>query len=252
MQQDPLISVITISLNSAAFIQAAMDSVSQQDYDAIEYLVIDGGSTDGTAAIIEKNRELIDYHVIEPDNGLYHAMNKGIAQACGDVLFFLNSDDRFADASVVSDVAAIFRESNNIDFVYGNAMLEYPDRRVAWVPPPRISRRHLASGTICHQAIFARKRLLDLTGGFSEDYRIVGDYAWLLELAHDHEIESRYLDRDIAIIGTEGLSRSTVWEAERIEAMKKYYSPREIWCWRILPRTVKTLIRKVRAWYQRG
>jgi glycosyltransferase involved in cell wall biosynthesis len=241
MKKDPLISIITVSLNSEKYIQEAIASVASQAYSKIEYLVIDGGSNDATLEIIKRNIKHISYHISEPDNGLYQAMNKGIAKATGDVLFFLNSDDKFVDSDVLSDVAAEFQTEEDLDLIYGNALLERPGGRQRWIPYPRLSRRHLATGTICHQAIFASKHLMDLTGGFSEDYRIVSDYAWLLGLAHTDGIKSKYLDRDITIMSTDGLSHTTVWEQERIEAMRKYYTPTEIFIWRKLPRIFNSL-----------
>ncbi len=240
MKQDPLISVITVSLNSEKHIEAAIGSVASQSYPHVEYLVIDGGSSDATLDIIKRNEKHISYYVSESDNGLYHAMNNGIVRATGDVLFFLNSDDRFADSEVLSDVAEEFKDPDDPHLVYGNALLEYQDACIPWIPHNRLSRRHLATGTICHQAIFASKDLMDLTGGFSEDYRIVSDYAWLLKLVHTNGIRSKYINRDIAIMSTDGLSHTTAWEEERIEAMRKYYTPAEIFFWRKLPRMIKS------------
>lgn len=241
MKQDPLFSIITVALNSEKHIEAAIESVAIQDYPHVEYLIIDGGSSDATLDIIKRNKSHISYYISEPDNGLYHAMNKGISRATGDVLFFLNSDDRFVDSQVLSDVAGQLRGADAPQLIYGNALLESQGGLVRWIQPSRLSRRRLATGTICHQAIFASKELMDLTGGFSEDYRIVSDYAWLLELVHTNGISSKYIDRDIAIMGTDGLSRTTKWEEERLHAMKKYYTPTEIFLWRRLPRLFKPL-----------
>ena len=242
MKQEPKFSIITVSLNSEKHMEATIASVASQSYPFVEYLVIDGGSVDGTLDIIKRYEQHISYFVSEPDDGLYYAMNKGILNATGDVLFFLNSDDRFVDNEVLSDVAKVFRNADGLDLVYGNALLEYNNSFEKWIPYHKLSRRRLATGTICHQALFATKQLMEQTGGgFSLDYRIVSDYAWLLEVAHTEGIKSRYIDRDIAIMSTEGLSRTTRWEEERIAAMQKYYSPAEIFLWRKLPKMLKSM-----------
>jgi glycosyltransferase involved in cell wall biosynthesis len=246
MNKDPLITVITVSLNSEKNIAATIDSVAKQSYPHVEYIIIDGGSVDGTLDIIKRNERHISFYISEPDDGLYHAMNKGILKATGDVLIFLNSDDRFADSEVLSDVSKTFVDFDMPHLVYGNAWIEFRESSKQWIPPHNLSRMRLAIGTICHQAIFARKDLFDLTGGFSEDYKIVSDYEWLLKVVHTDGIRSKYIDRDISIMSTDGLSHTTKWEDERIEVMSKYYSPAEIFLWRKLTKIIKSMLRLIR------
>jgi glycosyltransferase involved in cell wall biosynthesis len=113
------ITVITVSYNSSATIRDTIESVLSQTYSGIEYIVIDGGSNDGTMDIIMEYRDSIDFLVSEPDDGIYYAMNKGLSLATGNVVGFLNSDDVFATRDTISLIASAF-DNNEIDAVYGD------------------------------------------------------------------------------------------------------------------------------------
>lgn len=176
------VSVITVCYNSAATIRAALESVRVQTHPAIDYVVIDGGSTDGTLEALAEYRDSIAYSISERDHGIYDAMNKGVACARGDVVYFLNADDRFADETVVEDIARVF-EQGKVDLVYGDV------RCIAdgggYVKTHRhIDRRNLRFERICHQAVFARRGLYARFGGFDRDYRICADHEWLLRIFH--------------------------------------------------------------------
>lgn len=229
------ISVITICLNAAEHIEQAIESVEAQTYHHIEYLVIDGGSTDGTLGVVERHEKRVDYLVSEPDGGLYNAMNKGIQAATGEVLFFLNADDRFCDAEVVGDLMSAFREDPELEVVYGNALHDLPGGYRRWVQCSELTRRSLAKQTISHQTIFSRRRVFEKTGGFNENYRVVSDLEWLIKLSIKGVV-SRHVDRDVSIVGVDGRSWVTAWEDERLRMMRRYYSAFEIFCWRTLPK----------------
>jgi len=111
------ISIITVCFNSEATIRDTIESVLTQDYADLEYIIIDGASTDGTLEIIDEYRDRIATVVSEPDTGIYDAMNKGIAKATGDVVGILNSDDFYVDTSVVATVVAGF-EQKKVDSVF--------------------------------------------------------------------------------------------------------------------------------------
>ena len=113
------ISVITVCYNEAATIEKTLESIFNQTYQNIEFIVIDGGSTDGTLDIIEKYKDKIAYFVSEPDEGIYNAMNKGIKASSGEVLYFLNANDTLYSDDVLETVVSVF-EKGNYDFVYGN------------------------------------------------------------------------------------------------------------------------------------
>lgn len=236
-------SIITVCFNSSTYIEKAIQSVLNQTYQNVEYVVVDGASTDGTVEIINRYADDIDAFISESDTGLYNAMNKGIAKATGDILFFLNSDDQFCDENVIADVAEDFVEKPDLEIVYGNVLMDSARGLSRWVQMQEITRKKLAGITINHQSIFTRKEIFEMTNGFSEKYKVVSDYDWLMKLVHS-DIKFRHIDRDIVIFSVTGLSHTSEWEDERIIAMKSYYSDLEIFMWRRLPRIIR--LRKIK------
>ena len=115
------VSVITVVYNNVEFIQKAITSLISQDYDNIEYILIDGGSTDGTCDIVKENIKFIDYFISETDTGIYDALNKGIMQSTGDVISILHSDDVFYDESVISDIVR-HMDRVNAEFCFSNML----------------------------------------------------------------------------------------------------------------------------------
>jgi glycosyltransferase involved in cell wall biosynthesis len=244
------ISIITASLNAAPHIESAIESVAGQSYPRIEHVIIDGGSTDGTLQIIERHRDSVGYLVSEPDSGIYNAMNKGIKAASGDILFFLNADDRLCDDRVVADVMSVFNASPELEVVYGNLLWDLSGKMVRKRQPSSITRASLAGATILHQTVFAKRHVFEATGGFSEEYKVVSDYDWMMKVFIRDRCKYRYYDRDIAVMGTRGLSwTSTDWERERIQAMRAYFTTWEILRYRVWPRRMqraKKVLRRVR------
>jgi glycosyltransferase involved in cell wall biosynthesis len=230
------VSVITATFNTVDCIRGVLESVKSQAYPGIEHVIIDGGSTDGTLEIIRGYSDQLGYVVSEPDRGIYHAMNKGLAAATGDILFFLNADDRFFDNRVVEDVVTLFEQKPDLEIVYGNLMWDVAGTWVQRKQPVTITREFLASTTILHQTVFARKQVFETTGGFSEEYKIVSDYDWMLKVFVRDRRNYFYYDRDIAIMRTGGRSWTTKWEGERVSAMRKYFAPYEILKYRTWPR----------------
>ena len=114
------ISIITVSYNSANTIETTFKSILKQSYSDIEYIVVDGGSTDNTLKIAKKYNEIITTLVSEQDNGLYDAMNKGIKLATGDIIGLINSDDLFCDSDALTKVVKVFETNKNLDSVYAD------------------------------------------------------------------------------------------------------------------------------------
>lgn len=127
IKNKPLISIITVVYNGKEYIEETIQSVISQSYDNVEYIIIDGESTDGTASIIKKYEDKIDYWRSEKDNGIYDAMNKGIDFVSGDWINFMNAGDKFYNNDVLKDV---FGQANfeKIDIIYGNNQVVYPNR----------------------------------------------------------------------------------------------------------------------------
>lgn len=171
------LSIITINYNNVAGLQKTIDSVISQSFKDCEWIVIDGGSSDGSRELIEQNAEHFSYWVSEHDHGVYHAMNKGIAKAQGDYLCFLNSGDVYADAHVLERV---FDYPLCQDLVFGDWYLQYTDHQVLVSEPEALSLHRLLFWSICHQAMFIKSELLKQKG-YDESYRIISDWKRWLE-----------------------------------------------------------------------
>jgi glycosyltransferase involved in cell wall biosynthesis len=229
------ISIVTVVLNAVRTIERCVSSVLSQTYDDIEYLVVDGGSTDGTLEVLGKYRDHIDYFVSESDRGLYDAMNKGVRAASGDYVYFLNSDDYFCDEGVIADVVAAIRQNPSADLVYGDVLLQSGASLERKPQVPILSRESFCRKGLCHQALFARREIFDRTGGFSEEYRIVADGDWLAR-ALAGGASCLHVDRDIAVFSMHGLSgTSDGWRAEKRRSLRANFTRWELFLWRKLP-----------------
>ena len=174
------ISIITVCYNSATFIRSAIESVFSQSYPNIEYIVIDGGSNDGTLEIINEYAGQISYIVSEPDKGIYDAMNKGIALTTGDVIGILNSDDFYPNASVIADVVLEFKKNTETALVLGNVDFVHPSRLTN--PVRRYSSFKFAIWKMrfgfmpAHPGAFIRKSAYDEVGKYKLGYQIGADF----------------------------------------------------------------------------
>ena len=206
------ISIITVCYNSAATIERAMASVFSQDYPDVEYVVIDGGSTDGTVDIIKKYRDRIMYFVSEKDGGIYDAMNKGIAAATGDVVGILNSDDLYADSGVLSAATAAFAGDGGdppVDAAYGNIAYfrkESPSKFFRHWKAGTFSRAKMRNGWMPpHPAFFVRREWYQQHGNFRLDFGTAADYELLLRFMLAG-IRMKYLDRTLVYMQAGGAS----------------------------------------------
>lgn len=198
------VSIITVEMNliqnnRAETFKKCVASVRAQDYPAIEHIVIDGASTDGTIALLN---ELKCTYYSEPDTGIYNAMNKGVARATGDVIAFLNSDDYYADSTVISSIASAF-EKTNADVVIGDRVLLKPNKKI--IPARSKMEDLLYRMSVCHQSTFCRLDLIKSVGGFDETYKIAGDFHLLhrLLLSGYHFV---FLNKVLSVFRVGGLS----------------------------------------------
>lgn len=179
------ISIITVTYNCCEDIESTMLSVFEQDYHAIEYIIIDGASTDGTVSLIEKHRDKVDYFVSEPDKGLYYAMNKGIAAATGDWIYILNSGCQLHDPHAISRVF----ENNlkNYDAVFGYTYEKHEKRyRRNFTPFYCQSGRFKVPG-YSHQALFVRREKC-LKYLFDTTFRCCADFNQAMSLYNEGSI----------------------------------------------------------------
>lgn len=190
------ISVITATYNNCIHIECCIKSVLSQTYSNIEFIVIDGGSTDGTLAIIETYKSQISVIISEPDKGMYHALNKGIELATGDIIGFLHSDDFFYDSNVISAIANAF-SNRNISGIYGN--LQYVNKTKTnevvrhWQSKPfRISL--LAKGWMPpHPTLFLRSSVYFETGRFNLNYKIAADYDFMVRVLKNRQYAFQFM-----------------------------------------------------------
>jgi len=177
------ISIITVSHNSVATIEDTIKSVINQNYPDWEYVIIDGGSTDGTLEIIKKYQDKITKIISEPDQGIYDAMNKGIKLATGDIVGIINSDDFYINENVLSKVVFEF-SYDDIGAVYGDIVLVdniKTDKIVRFWKAGDYNSNKLSSGWIPpHPAFFVRKSVYDRLGMFNLKFRIAADYELML------------------------------------------------------------------------
>jgi glycosyltransferase involved in cell wall biosynthesis len=173
---NPLISIITVVYNGVFALEQTMLSVINQAYKNIEYIIIDGGSTDGTVDIIKKYEKHLAYWVSEPDKGIYDAMNKGIEKATGEWINFMNSGDCFYDKNVVITVSGYLTKPD-ADIIYGDTFLRESKHLLKKYPISRFKIRM----PICHQSCFV-KTWIHKKYNFDISYRYAADYKFFFSL----------------------------------------------------------------------
>ncbi len=194
------VSVITVCYNAAATLEKTIVSVLSQTYPHLEYIIVDGHSTDATMGIIAKYKDRIHKVVSEKDKGIYDAMNKGLGLASGDVIYFLNADDSFFDPHVVTDVVTAFEQDESCLLFYGKVRFsEVPAYYQPYVKETLViqSPKDFLAYTICHQAIFAKRTLFDQVGNFDCTYRYSADYDWQIRAYLFNPEGFKFLDREV-------------------------------------------------------
>jgi len=211
------LSIISVNLNDAKGLKTTASSVISQTYSDYEFIVIDGGSSDGSMDLIRDIADHLSYWISEPDRGTYHAMNKGIQVAKGEYCLFLNSGDYFVDNNVLGKVF-----SNNIsaDIVSGDVLKVRPNRKFRRVSSPEtISLHRLCIHSLPHQATLIRRSLFDDTGYYNENYKIASDWEFFLKALVINEKSYAHIDVDISYFRIGGISsRRESIEPARLES----------------------------------
>jgi glycosyltransferase involved in cell wall biosynthesis len=226
------ISIITVCFNSDQTIRNTIESVLSQAYSDIEYIIVDGSSTDRTVNIIKQFKPLFKGRmnwISEPDKGLYDAMNKGIAVATGEVVAFLHSDDLYFDENVISKVAEVF-SNDSVDVVYGDTCFfsgSNVTKTLRRYRSDKLSSGNLAWGKMpAHPAIFIRRRIYDEVGYFETDFEIAADYEFLCRLVKYANLKSVYLSSVLVRMqlggaSTGGLRSTILLNKEVLKAIRK-------------------------------
>jgi glycosyltransferase involved in cell wall biosynthesis len=210
MTSSPLsVSVITVCYSGAKTIEACIQSVIMQDLPNIQHIVIDGASTDNTLEILKKYQHHISNLVSEPDKGIYDAMNKGIKLARGDIICFLNADDQYANEHVLSTVVKHIQQYE-LDALLGDVVFfnsKDSDKIIRRYRSDRFSPSKLAWGWMpSHPAIFLKKNIMDQVGYFKTDYRIAGDYEYVVRAFYNKNIKYRHLSEVMVRMQIGGVS----------------------------------------------
>ncbi len=218
-----IVSIITITYNAVETLERTIESVEAQDYRAIEYIVVDGGSTDGTMQVVGRHATTVGRCISEPDDGLYYAMNKGLKLATGEYVWFLNAGDELNSPDTVSRVMA---SAVGADVYYGDTVITAMDgsvigkRRLA--PPEVLTAESFRDGMlVCHQAFIARRSLCPQ---YDTRYKYSADYDWCVKIlksarkiVNTHETLVRFLDG--------GVTSSHIVEGlkERFAIMRQHF-----------------------------
>lgn len=221
-----MISVITVNRNNAHGLQMTMQSVLSQNHVDIEYIVVDGASTDNSVEVIEGfANDMRLRWISEKDNGIYHAMNKGIRMANGKYLIFMNSGDEFYSNDVLKDVLV---DINSIpaDIYYGDVNLCYSNRCVVKTYPDKISKSFLYQNSLCHQAMILKKELFTNVGLYNEKLRIMADWEWAIQAILKEKKSYKHLSIIVANYKMDGISYTNekLFREERENIIKAEFS----------------------------
>ena len=210
------ISIITVVWNNKETVKDAIDSVLNQTYENIEYIIIDGASTDGTLDIVKSYGDEITKFVSEPDKGLYDAMNKGIAQSTGDVVGILNSDDFYIDKFVIEKVVKEF-EDKKCDSVYADLVFVKPenlDKTVRYYDSSHFTPSKFAYGWMpAHPTFFVKREIYNRYGVFRTDLKIGADFDILARFLYTQKISYSYMQKVFVKMRIGGVSTSfsSIW-----------------------------------------
>ncbi len=205
------ISIITINYNDVLGLEKTFNSVVNQSNKNFEYIVIDGGSTDGSKEFIEKNSDKVSYWISEKDSGIYNAMNKGINVAKGDYLLFLNSGDWLFENDSISNVDKLITGFK--DIYYGNAIFKFAKKDKLVVYNERISFQFFTHSSFCHQATFIKKQLFFDVFMYNENLKIVSDWEFFIYAICIKNVSHQYIDVIVSNYDLNGISSRPEFEA---------------------------------------
>lgn len=219
------VSIITINYNNALGLARTISSVLSQTYAGIEYLVIDGGSSDDSVEIIKPHLSRIAYWVSEKDKGVFDAQNKGLKAATGDYVLVLNSGDELASPHIIE---SIFSKPQSADILYGNMIVaDENGKREPGTMPDALSVRHMMHDTLWHPVSFVKCSVFAKTGYYDTSYKIVADYTWFLNALFKYKLSTQHLHQTISVFYLGGMSSSPAYtkqlKEERLRAQYEVF-----------------------------
>ena len=227
------ISLITVSFNSVSTISDTFDSVLAQTYSDLEYIVVDGSSSDGTVEIIKEYETKFNGKlrwVSQPDKGLYDAINKGIQMATGDIVGIIHSDDFYAHDTVLKQIVETFKQNTNTQVVFGDVRFVRPDnlkKTIRYYSSAKFTPKRFRFGFMpAHPTFFTYKSNFEKLGYYETNYKIAADFELLLRFLKIHKLPYRYLPLDMITMRTGGLSTNSyksnlLLNKEIVKACKK-------------------------------
>ena len=198
------LSVVTINWNNGIGLEKTIESVLNQSFKDIEYIIIDGGSTDNSKTIIQQFSQYIDIAISEQDSGIYDAMNKGLAKAKGEYILFLNSGDMLYAPNVLQE---LFNEISGEDYFYGNVALMNDAQEIKILPSAEtiyFADRYQHNLPM-QPVFFAKKKLLQQFGGFDEQYKIIADVALIAKICSSNA-KYKFINIPVTLFDTSGIS----------------------------------------------
>ena len=227
------LTIITINRNNADGLEKAMQSVLSQTCTDYEYVVVDGASTDGSVAVIERMAPTFGDRlkwVSEPDKGIYNAMNKGIGMATGEYIQILNSGDSLVSPEVVDKMYVALEKSGHPSILYGNMLKDFPDGHVhrdKGFEGEDITLLGLYIGTLNHSPAYIKRSLFDKYGPYDESLKIDSDWKWYLQAIVFGEEKPVYADIDVTLFDMTGISETNtaLTKAERAQVLKELVPP---------------------------
>lgn len=212
------VSIITVTFNSVSVINDCLESISSQEYNNIEHIVIDGASTDGTLSILESKNTQINTLISKPDNGIYDAMNKGIRIATGEIIGFLNSDDFYANNKVISKVAREFERDSLLDACYSDLIYtkksDISQNVRYWKSSKFIAGLFSKGWCPPHPTFFVRRSVYERLGIFDLNYHFASDVDLMMRFLEKHKIKSKYIPEvwvKMRMGGTTNKNLKNIW-----------------------------------------
>jgi len=201
----PLLTLITINYNNAVGLERTLKSVCDQNISNLEYIVIDGGSNDGSKEIIERYKSRVNIRISEPDTGIYNAMNKGIAKASGSYILFINSGD---ELNGVDSLQNAMPHLDGTDLIFSNLMLISKEMETVKLYPDKLTFQYFLNDSLPHPATFIKKKLLDDVGGFDEHLKVCSDWKFFMIALFKSDASYKHLSQTLSRFYLDGLSSS--------------------------------------------
>lgn len=220
------VSIITVCYNSSATIEDTIKSVKSQTYKDIEYIIVDGGSTDSTNKIVSDYSECVDIHISEADEGLYDAMNKGLDLVTGDLIGILNSDDILAEPDTIQKIVD---RSKDVDGVYADIGFydQLITKKVRHYSSKRFHKGRFSRGFMpAHPSCYLKKDVIKRIGYYSLDYKIAADFDFLVRCFYLPNVSFTYLNEEVVKmrlggVSTSGISANFLLNKEIIHSCKR-------------------------------